>query len=123
MAMKESREIILIGDRVLIDPVEDKTKSPGGLYLPPGVKEKERVQGGYIVKTGPGYALPYHEDSELEPWEQEIEEPNYIPLQADEGDYAIFLRKAAIEIEIDEKKYIIVPHSSILVLIRDDFQN
>ncbi|MDD5765420.1 MAG: co-chaperone GroES family protein [Candidatus Marinimicrobia bacterium] len=120
--MKEGKQIILIGDRVLIDPEPDDNKTPTGLYLPPGVKEKEKVQGGYVVKTGPGFPLPFDNDLDEQPWEEEkSDEPRYVPLQAEEGDYAIFLRKAAIEIEIENKKYLIVSHSSILLLIREDY--
>ena len=119
--MKGKKEIILVGDRVLIDPDTDNSKTPSGLYLPPGVKEKENVQGGYIVKVGPGFPLPSADDSSDEPWASGHKELQYLPLQAEEGDYAIFLRKYAIEIELEGKKFIIVPHSYILVLVREDF--
>jgi len=119
--MHTDREIILIGDRVLIEPDEDQNKTPSGLYLPPGVKEKEKAQGGYIVKTGPGFPIPRVLEDEEEPWEERNEEPHYMPLQAQEGDYAIFLRKAAIEIELENKKYLIVSHANILLLLRENF--
>ncbi len=119
--MTMGREIILIGDRVLIEPDEDQQKTPSGLYLPPGVKEKEKVQGGYIIKTGPGFPIPYTSDLDEEPWEEKSEEPRYLPLQAQIGDYAIFLRKAAIEIELEGKKYLIVSHGNILLLIRENY--
>lgn len=119
--LKSGKEIILVGDRVLIDPDINHSKTPSGLYLPPGVKEKENVQGGHVVKVGPGLPLPLPDDSNDEPWAPENKEPQYLPLQAEEGDYAIFLRKYAIEIELEGKKYLIVPHSYILILIREDF--
>jgi chaperonin GroES len=118
----EKKKIILVGDRVLIDPDLDHSRTPSGLYLPPGVKEKENVQGGYVIKVGPGFPIPSSDEASDEPWEPERDEPRYLPLQAEEGDYAIFLRKYAIEIEIENKKYIIVPHSYILVLFREDFK-
>jgi co-chaperonin GroES (HSP10) len=43
-----------------------------------------------------------------------------MPLQAKEGDLAIFLRKAAIEIEFEKEKYLILPQAAILLLIRED---
>ena len=43
-----------------------------------------------------------------------------IEKKAEEGDYAIFLKDQSIEIEYDSKKYLIVPQSAILVLIRRD---
>jgi len=42
----------------------------------------------------------------------------YIPLQAEEGDVAVFLRDSAIELEYENTKYLIVSHSSILMLVR-----
>jgi chaperonin GroES len=42
-----------------------------------------------------------------------------VPLQAERGDFAIFLRSNAVEVEIDGSKYLIVPHAAILLLIRD----
>lgn len=119
--MSKSKEIILIGDRVLIDPNPADHKTSAGLYLPPNVTEKEKVQTGYIVKTGPGYPISRSQADEKPPWEKEPEmtAPQYLPLQAEEGDYAVFLKKSAIEVQVDEKDLLIVPHSGILLLQRD----
>ncbi len=117
--MKTKREFIIVGDRVLIEPDEKIDKTSAGLFLPPTVKEKDKVLAGRIIKVGPGY--PVHDPSLVleEPWKQtNTESIKYIPLQAREGDYALFLKDAGIEIEFEEKKYLIVPHSAILVLIR-----
>lgn len=117
--MKTKREFIIVGDRVLIEPDERMDKTSAGLFLPPTVKEKDKVLGGRIVKVGPGY--PVNDPSVVleEPWKQSnTESIRYIPLQAKEGDYALFLKDAGIEIEFEEKKYLIVPHSAILALIR-----
>ncbi|MCX7661353.1 MAG: co-chaperone GroES, partial [Candidatus Omnitrophica bacterium] len=56
---------------------------------------------------------------EIEPWQAPRIERKYFPLQAKEGDYCIFLRKQAVEIEYEGKKYVVVPHHAILVLLRD----
>ncbi|HMA62668.1 MAG TPA: co-chaperone GroES family protein [bacterium] len=119
--MSESKEIILIGDRVLIDPNPADHKTSAGLYLPPNVTEKEKVQTGYIVKTGPGYPISSSQADEQPPWEKgpEMTAPQYLPLQAEEGDYAVFLKKSAIEVQVDDKDLLIVPHSGILLLQRD----
>ena len=116
--MKTKKNIIIVGDRVLIDPDEGSEKTASGLYLPPTVKEKEKVQGGSVVKTGPGYAIP--ETTPEESWKAGAKEAKYLPLQAKEGDYAIFLKDAAMEIEFEENKYLIVPHSAILALVRTE---
>ncbi len=120
--MKVKRNIIVVGDKVLVDPDDRMDRTASGLYLPPTVKEKEKVVGGYVVKTGPGYAIPdmVPEESWLSNKQKELK---YIPLQAVEGDYAIFLKEAAVEIEFEEKKYLIVPHSAILALVRSDIED
>lgn len=120
MAENLGREVIVVGDKVLIKPAEESTKTPSGLYLPQGVAEKEAVNGGYVVNVGPGYPL-IGPGTEGEPWSRAHGggETRYIPLQAQTGDYAVFLRRDAIEVEIDGNGYLIVAHASILLLIRD----
>ena len=44
-------KINIVGDRVLIKPRKESGRSASGLYLPPGVKEKEKIQYGYVVKS------------------------------------------------------------------------
>jgi len=111
------KKIIVVGDRVLIRPTKQNEKTKSGLYLPPGVQEKEKVQNGYVMKVGPGYPLPMPNEID-EPWKEE--EVKYIPLQAKEGDLALFLQKGAFEVVLDNEKYFIVPQSSILMLEREE---
>lgn len=114
------KKIVIIGDRVLIKPKRDDERTASGLYLPPGVQEKEKIRSGYIMKTGPGYAIPFPAEEDDEPWKEPEEKTRYIPLQAREGDLAIFLQKGAYEVMIDNERYFIVPQSSILMLERED---
>lgn len=117
--IRMSREVILIGDKVLIKPEEESNKTPSGLFLPQGVAQKEEVMCGHVVNTGPGYPLG-EAATEGEPWSGRTRtELRYVPLQAQKGDYAIFLKGPAVEVEIDGNKYQIVPHNAILLLIRD----
>lgn len=113
------KELILIGDRVLILPKEGNEQTNFGLYLPQGVYEKEKVQAGQIVKVGPGYPVPDPGSLDTEPWQAQKFESKYFPLQAKEGDFCIFLRNSGIEIEFESKKYIVAPHSAILVILRN----
>jgi co-chaperonin GroES (HSP10) len=112
------KKFIVVGDRVLIRPGTDSGKTESGLYLPPGVSEKEKIQSGYVIKAGPGYPMAANLDEE--PWKESKEAVKYIPLQVKEGDLAIFLRKEAFEIEFEKEKLLIVPQSAILLLIRNE---
>ncbi|MFL5741451.1 MAG: co-chaperone GroES [Flavisolibacter sp.] len=113
------KKLIIIGDRVLIRPTRANERMESGLYLPPGVQEKEKVQQGYIIKIGPGYAIPL--PPEDEPWKAQDEQVKYLPLQAKEGDLAIFLLSGATEIMYQGEKYFIVPQSAILMLEREEY--
>ncbi len=113
------RKIVVVGDRVLIKPKTMSERTESGLYLPPGVQEKERAQSGYIMKTGPGYPIPMPVE-ENEPWKDQEDQIKYVPLQAKVGDLAIFLQKGAFEIIYEREKYFIVPQSSILMLEREE---
>ncbi len=112
-------KFIMIGDRVLIKPKTPVDKTKSGLILPPGVQSKEKVQVGYVLKVGPGYPIPAINEVE-EPWKDKSEEVKYVPLQLKEGDMAIFLQNSGFEIEFNKEKYFIVPHSAILMIIRDE---
>lgn len=112
------KKLIVIGDRVLIRLSKPNERTESGLYLPPGVQEKEKVQQGYVIMTGPGYAIP--SPIEDEPWKNKDEQVKYIPLQAREGDLAIFLLSNATEVVYEGEKYYIVPQSAILMLEREE---
>tara|TARA_B100001093_G_scaffold433994_1_gene431245 strand:- start:1304 stop:1681 length:378 start_codon:yes stop_codon:yes gene_type:complete len=116
----KSKQVLVVGDRLLIQPDKGDKTSPAGLYLPPSVIEKQEVKGGIVVEVGPGIPLGSPNDSIDEPWKENKSDVKYIPTQADIGDYALYLGKASIEIEIEKKEYLIVPQSAILILIRDD---
>ena len=118
--IRVKKELIVVGDRILLslDEGQDKTKS--GLYLPVSVREKEKVASGKVVRVGPGYPIPNPNYTEDEPWSTNREPMKYIPLQAREGDYAIFLREQGIEVEFEESKYLIVPQSAVLMLMRSE---
>ena len=110
------KRLIVVGDRVLIRPKNPVDQTPSGLYLPPTVTEKEQVQSGYVIKVGPGYPIPA--PVEDEPWKETEEKVKYMPLQAQEGDLAIYLQRNAIEVMYNNEQYMIVPQSAILMLER-----
>lgn len=118
-AENKLKKLIIVGDRVLIRLKKPDEKTSSGLYLPPGVQEKERVQQGYIMKAGPGYPIPLPLE-ENEPWQDKDESIKYIPLQAKEGDLAIFVVNGSHEVMYEGEKYYIVPQNAILMLEREE---
>jgi len=112
-------KFIVIGDRVLIKPKSPQERTKTGLYLPPGVTEKEKIHSGYVLKVGPGYPIPAIQDID-EPWKDKSDDVKYVPLQSKPGDLAVYLQNSSYEIEFKNEKYVIVPHSAILLLIRDE---
>jgi chaperonin GroES len=112
-------KFVLIGDRILIKPKSPQDRTKTGLYLPPGVQENEKIYSGFVLKVGPGYPIPAINEID-EPWKNKSDEVKYVPLQPKEGDLAIYLQKSGWEIEFNKEKYVIVPHSAILMLIRDE---
>ena len=120
----KNKQILVVGDRVLIRPEKGEKKSKAGLYLPPSVIEKQEILSGVIVEVGPGIPLGNPEEDIDEPWStSDSSSVKYIPTQADVGDMALFLNKASIEIKIENEDYLIVPQSAILIQIRDDINS
>ena len=58
-----NKQVLVVGDRVLIRPDTGESKSPAGLYLPPSVIEKQEVRGGMVVVGGPGHNSAIFADS------------------------------------------------------------
>ncbi len=116
---KDLQKFIMVGDRVLIKPKTPMSQTQSGLYLPPTVQENEKVQSGYVVKAGPGYPIPALTEED-EPWKETRDEIKYIPLQAKTGDLAVYMHKSGVEIEFNKEKYVIIPHSAIMMIIRDE---
>ena len=114
---KDIKKFLMVGDKILIKPKNPQSQTKSGLYLPPSVQDKDKIQSGYVIKVGPGYPA---QNEEREVWESKEEEVRYLPLQAQEGDLAVYLQNAAYEISFNDEKYLIVPHAAILMLVRDE---
>ncbi len=113
------QHIVVIGDRVLIKPIAESNVTGGGLYLPPSVKESNAVHTGIVVKTGPGYPIPAMQDPDRF-LKDSAEAQNFVPLQVNEGDQALYLHSAGHEIEVNNERYVIIPQSAVLLVFRDD---
>jgi co-chaperonin GroES (HSP10) len=117
---KNNKKLIVVGDRVLVKLEDGDERTRVGLYLPPTAVDAAQVQGGTIVATGPGFPLPSHDENVDEPWRiTGRRETKYIPMQARTGDFALFFRKAAVEITFEDERYLVVPQQAILALVRE----
>jgi chaperonin GroES len=118
---KGKKHLVVVGDRVLIKLEDGEERTKVGLYLPATAADSQAVQGGTVVATGPGQPLPTVEEHLEEPWKiSGSKETRYVPMQARVGDYALFFRKAAVEITFDDERYLVVPQAAILTLARND---
>jgi co-chaperonin GroES (HSP10) len=120
---KKNKELIVVGDRVLVAIEDGEERSKVGLYLPPTAVDNQAVQGGRIVATGPGHPMPDlgAQDTD-EPWrvtDRPRSDGKFVPMQARTGDYALFFRKASVEITFEDERYLVVPQAAILALVRD----
>ncbi len=116
---KDLEKIVMIGDKVLIKPKNPNQQTSSGLYLPSSVVEKENIQAGYVIKVGPGFPIPALSE-EIESWKEKEEPVKYIPLQAKLGDLAVYLSKSGYEVEFKGEKFIILSHSAIVMIVREE---
>jgi chaperonin GroES len=114
------KRLVVVGDRVLITPEAGEERTTVGLYLPATAVESRQVQGGRIVATGPGTPMTEPASMDDEPWKIRGPEVKYQPMQAAVGDYALFFRKAAVELTFEGKTYLVVPQPAILVLVKGE---
>src|SRR5919112_2706431 len=120
--LRNNKQLLVVGDRVLIQVEDGEERSKVGLYLPPTAVDNQAVQGGRIVATGPGQPMPdLSGDGSDEPWRvgERTRETRYVPMQARAGDYALFFRKAAVEITFEGERYLVVPQGALLALVRE----
>ena len=114
------KQLLLVGDRVLINPEEGDERTRVGLYLPASAIDSQQVQSGLVIAVGPGDYAPDPSSLDDEPWKTGEVRSRGRPMQARVGDHAIFFRKAAVEITFEERKYLVVSQAAILVLVRED---
>jgi len=116
---RDLKKIILIGDRILIQPSKENQKTTSGLYLPQGIHKQEELYTGYVMKVGPGYPIPAVQDIE-EPWKEKREQVMYVPIQPKPGDLAVYLQQRSHDMVFNKERYVVVPNSALILLIRDE---
>ncbi|MCQ2054412.1 MAG: co-chaperone GroES family protein [Fibrobacter sp.] len=118
--MESLKNVVVIGDRVLIKPLEAANKTDSGLFLPPSVKERDVVHTGIVMRVGPGYPIPANQDPDAMFRDESSNQVNYVPLQVKEGDEALYLHANSTELEINGEKYVIVGQNAILLVVRNE---
>ena len=89
-----------LGDRVLIQPSEEKEKTKGGIVLPDTAKEKPHE--GKVVAVGQG---------------KKSDDGKVVALSVKVGDKVLYGKYSGTEITIDEEDYLIVKEEEILAII------
>ncbi|HSF82637.1 MAG TPA: co-chaperone GroES [Anaerolineales bacterium] len=89
-----------LGNRVVVEPVEQEEVTSGGIVLPETAKEKP--QKGKVLSIGPG---------------ERDEDGKRIPLDVAPGDTVLFAKYAGTEIKVDGKKLLILKESDILAIV------
>ncbi len=89
-----------LGDRVVVEPIEQEEMTAGGIVLPDTAKEKP--QQGNILAAGPG---------------QRDEDGKRVPMDVKVGDKVLFAKYAGTEFKLDGKKLLILRESDLLGII------
>ncbi|MGA9452612.1 MAG: co-chaperone GroES [Verrucomicrobiia bacterium] len=89
-----------IGDRILVEPVEEKETKKGGIIIPDTAKEKP--QEGIVRALGTG---------------KTDDNGKKIPFEVKVGDRVLVSKYGGTEIKIDGKEYRIVSSDDILAVI------
>lgn len=87
-------------DRVVVEPLEEETKTAGGIIIPDSAKEKPMQ--GKIVSAGPGA----RDDS-----------GNLIALDVKVGDRVLYGKWSGTEVKLDGKTQLIMRESDIMGII------
>lgn len=89
-----------LGNRVVIEPMEEEDITSGGIVLPETAKEKP--QKGIVKAVGPG---------------ERDDSGKRIEMDVKEGDTVLFAKYAGTEIKVEGKKILILRESDLLAII------
>jgi chaperonin GroES len=89
-----------LGNRVVVEPIEQEEVTAGGIVLPETAKEKP--QKGKVLSVGPG---------------DRNEKGDRIPMDVKLGDMVLFAKYAGTEIKVEAKKLLILRESDLLAIV------
>ena len=88
-----------LGDRVLVEPIEQEETTAFGIVLPDSSKEKP--QEGKVIAVGKGA----------------VKDGVHVALEVKEGDKVLFSKYAGTEIKYEGKEYLIMKESDIHAIL------
>ena len=91
-----------LGNRVVVEPLEQEEITAGGIVLPETAKEKP--QKGTVLSVGPG---------------ERDDDGKYIPMDVKKGETVLFAKYSGTEIKVDGKKLLILRESDLLAIVVD----
>jgi len=89
-----------LGNRVVVEPVEQEEVTAGGIVLPETAKEKP--QKGKVLSIGPG---------------ERDEDGDRIAMDVKEGDTVLYAKYAGTEIKLNNKKLLILKETDLLAIV------
>jgi chaperonin GroES len=89
-----------LGDRVIVEPIEQEEQLASGLYIPETAKEKP--QQGNVIAVGEG---------------RRDDDGDRIAMDVSVGQKVLFAKYAGTEIKLDGKKLLILKESDILGIL------
>lgn len=92
-----------LGDRVVVEPIEQEEMTASGIILPETAKEKP--QKGNVIAVGPG---------------TRDDDGDRIELDVKTGDVVLFAKYAGTEFKVDGRKLLILRESDLLAIIEED---
>jgi len=90
-----------LGNRIVVEPIEQEEVTAGGIVLPETAKEKP--QKGKVLSIGPG---------------DRNEKGERIPMDINEGDTVLFAKYGGTEIKFDGKKLLILRETDVLAILK-----
>jgi chaperonin GroES len=90
-----------LGNRVVVEPIEQEEITAGGIVLPETAKEKP--QKATVLSVGPG---------------DRNDKGERVPMDVAQGDTILFAKYSGTEIKMDGKKLLILRESDILAIVQ-----
>lgn len=90
-----------LGDRLIVEPIEQEEVTALGIVLPETAKEKPMQ--GKVLATGPGARK---------------EDGSRITMDVNTGDTVLYAKYAGTEVKIDGKKYLILKETDVLAIVQ-----